>query len=297
MNLTAYLPAAWKMMAIKEGERTVGTALDDLNFRLKKHSDTPGLDAQEVLARVLDRPRSWVMTHPEALLSSKPAAALDDMVTRLERGEPLPYVLGRWEFFGLEFEVTPDVLIPRPETELLVERAIGWLQTHPDRHHAADVGTGSGCIAIALAVNILDLQVMGCDISPAAVKTAQRNAGRHAVGARVEFLCCDLFPPEYQCDLIVANLPYIPTQALHQLPIYGHEPTMALDGGVDGLRLIRGLLNAAPKALVPGGLLLMEIEASEGPAALSLAYDGFDKAEIHLHKDLAGRDRILEVQI
>ncbi len=284
-------------MTNKAGERTVGTVLEDIIFRLHEHSDVPGMDAQEVLSRVLERPRSWVMAHPEALLPPKPAAALESMVTRLESGEPLPYVLGRWEFFGLEFEVTPDVLIPRPETELLVERAIGWLQVHPDFRHAADVGTGSGCIGIALAANIPDLQVLGSDISAEAVKMAQRNAVKHGVEARMQFLACNLFPPETEYDLIVANLPYIPTRTLQQLPIYGREPTMALDGGTDGLRLIRNLLAAAPERLVPGGLLLMEIEASEGPAALSLAYDGFAKAEIHLHKDLAGRDRILEVQI
>jgi release factor glutamine methyltransferase len=126
---------------------------------------------------------------------------------------------------------------------------------------------------------------------------AQRNSAKNGVGPRMEFLVCNLFPPETEYDLIVANLPYIPTKTLHQLPIYGREPTMALDGGADGLRLIRDLLTATPDRLVPGGLLLMEIEASEGPAALSLAYDGFAKAEIHLHKDLAGNDRILEVQI
>ena len=113
----------------------------------------------------------------------------------------------------------------------------------------------------------------------------------------MEFICCDLFPPETEFDLIVANLPYIPTKTLQKLPIFGREPTMALDGGPDGLQLIRGLLTAAPDRLVPGGLLLMEIEASEGAAALSLACDSFAEAEIHLHKDLAGRDRILEVQI
>jgi len=285
------------MKTNKEGGRTVGTALDDLIFRLEKHSDSPGLDAQEVLARVLDRPRSWVMAHPEEPLTRKRAAALETLVEGLERGEPLPYVLGQWEFFGLEFEVTPDVLIPRPETELLVERAIGWLQAHPGFRHAADVGTGSGCIGIALAANIPDLQVMGSDISPAAVKMAQRNAVKNGVGQRMEFLRCNLFPPETEYDLIVANLPYIPTKTLHKLPIYGREPTMALDGGADGLQLIRSLMNAAPDRLVPGGLLLMEIEASEGAAALSLAYDGFAEAKIHLYKDLAGRDRILEVQI
>jgi release factor glutamine methyltransferase len=138
---------------------------------------------------------------------------------------------------------------------------------------------------------------MGSDISSAALKMAQRNAVKNGVGQRMELVRCDLFPPETEFDLIIANLPYIPTKALHKLPIYGREPTMALDGGSDGLQLIRGLLTAAPERLVPGGVLLMEIEASEGAAALSLAYDSFVEAEIHLHKDLAGRDRILEVQI
>jgi release factor glutamine methyltransferase len=285
------------MMTNKTGEITVGTVLEDLISRLEIHSDTPGMDAQELLARILDRPRAWIMAHPETRLTSKPATELESLVVKLESGEPLPYVLGRWEFFGLEFEITHDVLIPRPETELLVERAIGWLKMHPDRRHAADIGTGSGCIGIALAANIPDLQVMSSDISSAAVKMARRNAVSHAVESRMEFIHCDLFPPDNEYDLIVANLPYIPTKTLHQLPIYGHEPTMALDGGVDGLQLIRGLLNAAPDRLVPGGLLLMEIEASEGSAAISLAYDSFAKAEISLHKDLAGRDRILEVQI
>ena len=297
MNLTDYLPAGWMMMTNNRAAKTVGSALADLISRLEKNTDTSGLDAQVLLARVLDRPRSWVMAHPEASLDCEHVSALKDLVIRLQSGNPLPYVLGRWEFFGLEFEVTPEVLIPRPETELLVERAIAWLQAHPDRRHAADIGTGSGCIGIALAANILDLQVMASDISPDAVKMARNNALKHGVDPRMEFLCCDLFPPEAEFDLIVANLPYIPTKTLRKLPIYGREPTLALDGGTDGLDLIRRFLTAAPDRLVPGGLLLMEIEASEGPLAVSLACDTFAEAEIHLHKDLAGRDRILEVQV
>jgi release factor glutamine methyltransferase len=296
MNLTVYLPAAWMMMN-KIGGMTIGAALDDLIFRLEKTSDTAGLDAQVLLARVLDRPRSWVMAHPEVSLTRKRVAALETLVTRLEGGAPLPYVLGRWEFFGLQFEVTPDVLIPRPETELLVERAIGWLQAHPDRRRAADIGTGSGCIGIALAANVPELRVTATDISAEALKMARRNAMKNGVSHHVEFMCCDLFPPELEFDLIVANLPYIPSRTLHTLPIFGREPTLALDGGTDGLDLIRRFLTAAPDRLVPGGLLLMEIEAAEGSAALSLACDTFAEAEIHLHKDLAGRDRILEVQV
>jgi release factor glutamine methyltransferase len=284
-------------MTNKSGGKTVGAALDDLIFRLEMNSDTPVLDAQALVARVMDRPRSWVIAHPDASLSRNRAAALENLATRLESGNPLPYVLGCWEFFGLEFEVTPDVLIPRPETELLVERAIGWLLANPDHRHAADVGTGSGCVGIALAANIPDLRVIATDISSEAVKVARRNAIKNSVGQRIKFMRCDLLPPETEFDLIVSNPPYIPTKTLHRLPIYGREPTLALDGGADGLDLIRRLLTVALERLAPGGLLLMEIEASEGSAALSLACDIFAEAEIHLHKDLAGRDRILEVQV
>jgi release factor glutamine methyltransferase len=297
MNLTDCLPAEWMMKANDDGEITVRTALHELTARLQKNSDTPGLDAQLALVRVVGQPRSWVLAHPEVSLTPKRVNALETLVARLESGDPLPYILGRWEFYGLEFGITPDVLIPRPETELLVERAIAWLQAHPEHRHAADVGTGSGCIGIALAANIPDLRVMASDISSLAVKMAWRNAVKNGVGQRMEILCCDLFPPEAEFDLIVANLPYIPTKTLHRLPIYGREPTLALDGGTDGLDLIRRLLTAAPDRLVPGGLMLVELEASEGPSAVSLACDIFSKAEIHLHKDLAGRDRILEVQV
>ena len=285
------------MMMNKSRGKSVGAVLNDLISRLEKKSETPGLDAQSLLAHVLDRPRSWVLAHPEASLASRRAAELETLLARLESGDPLPYVLGRWEFFGLEFEVTPDVLIPRPETELLVERAITWLQAHPCQRQAADVGTGSGCIGIALAAKVLDLKVMASDISSEALSMARRNALKNGVRPRVDFQCCDLFPPENEYDLIVANLPYIPTKTLHDLPIFGREPTLALDGGMDGLSLIRRLITAAPDRLNPGGLLLMEIEASEGPAALSLACDIFAEAEIHLHKDLSGRDRILEIQV
>jgi release factor glutamine methyltransferase len=290
-------------MASKAGGEVVGTILDDLNSRLERLSDTPGLDAQVVLARVLEKPRSWVTAHPEAPLTRKRVAALGALVARLEKGEPLPYVLGRWEFFSLEFEVTPDVLIPRPETEMLVERAIAWLKqsrVEGRELRVMDVGTGCGCIAISLAVNVADLRVSATDIFPQALAVARRNAEKLHVSDRVTFLEADLIPNPLlsdSFDLIVANLPYIPTKTLRRLPIYGREPTMALDGGMDGLVLIRKLLSQAPDLLAPGGLLLMEIEASEGPAALSLAYDAFSEAEIHLHKDLAGRDRLLEVQI
>jgi release factor glutamine methyltransferase len=295
MNLTGFLPAGW-MTKMNEGEgKTIGEILDGLIERLEKTSDTPGLDARELLAHVVNRPGSWVMAHPEVTFPGAEVTTLMALASRVERGEPLPYILGRWEFYGLEFEVTPDVLIPRPETELLVEHAITWLQKHPKNRRAADIGTGSGCIGIALAVNLPDLHIYASDISPQAVGLARRNAEANGVAERMEFLCCDLLPPDSEFDLVVANLPYIPTGTLHRLPVFRREPTLALDGGRDGLDLIRRFLSTAPGRLAPGGLILMEIEASQGTAALSLACDAFSEAEIHLHKDLAGYDRILEV--
>jgi release factor glutamine methyltransferase len=285
------------MMTNKSELATVGESLDVLTQRLDKTGQTPGLDARSLLARLMDRSSAWVLAHREAALTASQSAALESMVARLESGVPLPYVLGKWEFYNLQFILSKDVLIPRPETELLVERAIAWLQAHPDRRHAIDVGTGSGCIGIALAFNIPDLQVLATDISGQALEIARRNAVNHGVAERMEFLQCDLFPPKLEFDLIAANLPYIPTKTLHKLSIFGREPTLALDGGSGGLDIIRRLLTGAPDRLVPGGLLLVEIEASEGPPALSLAWDAFANAEIHLHKDLSGRDRILEIQV
>ena len=289
-------------MKSKAWGNTVGKTLGELISRLENISDTPALDAQVLLAHLLGRPRSWVLAHPEEPLAGNQLNALESLVIRLEKGEPLPYILGAWEFFGLEFEVMPDVLIPRPETELLVEQAIAWLrklETGRPRLRVMDVGTGSGCIAISLAVNIPGLSIIATDISPAALMVARRNSERMNVSNCITFLEADLFsnpliPASF--SLIVANLPYIPTETLHKIPVYPHEPRVALEGGSDGLVLIRRILTEAPNRLVPGGLLLMEIEASEGPAVLSLALEAFPKARIDLHKDLSGHDRLLEVQ-
>ncbi|NOY98393.1 MAG: peptide chain release factor N(5)-glutamine methyltransferase [Chloroflexi bacterium] len=288
--------------------------LDQLAARLKPISETPNLDAQALLAHVTGKPRTWVLAHPETALTPKQDSALEAALVQLEGGVPLPYVLGHWEFFGLDFIVTPDVLIPRPETELLVEHAIQWLRDSWKRRTAtsplaelwaADVGTGSGCIAVTLAVQIPDLHLLATDISCPALEIARQNAAKHGVLERIQFAQGDLLDSAMQrkdstilkFDLIAANLPYIPTETLHGLDVYGREPEQALDGGVDGLDLVRRLLHDAPRWLAPGGLILLEIEASQGQAALSLAYDAFTQANIKLFQDLAGRDRLIAVQI
>jgi release factor glutamine methyltransferase len=290
----------------------ISTFLKQTVSQLASVSDTPELDARVLLANILDKPRTWVEAHPETPLTRSQLATIKKAVSRLEAGEPLPYVLGHWEFFGLDLEITSDALIPRPETELMVERAIKWLRATPERRTIADVGTGSGCIAVAIATSIYDAKIMATDISRPALDLARRNACRHNVGKRIDFVQCDLLPPhpsgllggagvgdpfptDLHFDLICANLPYIPTQTLQRLSLYGREPTLALDGGVDGLDLVRRLLRIAPEWLAPNGMILLEIEASQGMSALSLAYDAFDNAEFHLHQDLAGHDRLLEI--
>jgi release factor glutamine methyltransferase len=274
----------------------LGAALSVARRRLAPASDSPLLDAQTLLAHIMDRPRSWVQAHPEAGLSPDQDLQFETALRRLEAGEPLPYVLGRWEFFGLEFEIQPGVLIPRPETELLVERALDWLRAHSAARHFADVGAGSGCIAASLAVNINDLHGVATDISVAALQLARRNFERHGVAARVQPVCCDLLGALHgPFDLMCANLPYIPTGILKTLDVYRHEPALALDGGADGLDLIRRLLADAPRLLTRDGLLLAEIEAGEGQAALRLARSAFPRAEIALRQDLAGHDRLIEV--
>jgi release factor glutamine methyltransferase len=277
--------------------------LDSTVARLSTFSDSPQLDAQVLLAHVLDKPRTWVMAHSDAAPDPEGLAILEPLIRRLEQGEPLPYVLGHQEFFGLDFDITPDVLIPRPETELLVERAVAWLRAASERRTVADIGTGSGCIAVCLAVNVPGVRVLGTDISSSALKVALRNAHKLQVAGQIDLVQCDILPQhipglstDHHFDLVCANLPYIPTGTLRGLPVYGWEPTLALDGGTDGLDPFRKLFDLVADWMAPAGRILLEIEATRGSAVLSLAYDAFVAASIHLHQDLAGRDRLLEIQ-
>jgi release factor glutamine methyltransferase len=278
--------------------------LSEITDRLASRSDTPGLDASVLVAHILAQPRTWVLAHPELQLTTEQQRQLDDSLARLERGESFPYVLGHWEFFGLEFDITPAVLIPRPETELLVERALAWLSESPVRRTVADVGTGSGAIAVSIAVNMPDVHVLATDISHEALEVARKNASKHDALRRIDFVQCDLLPghipsltTERHFDLICANLPYIPTETLHSLPIYQREPTLALDGGEDGLALIRRLLQMGPEWLAPHGMILLEVESTRGIQALNYACDLFSEATIHLHQDFAGQDRLLEINL
>jgi release factor glutamine methyltransferase len=253
---------------------------------------------------VIGKPRTWVMAHPEVKLTDQQHNDMEDSLTRLEGGESFPYVLGHWEFFGLDFNVTPDVLIPRPETELLVEKAILWLNNHPEKRRVADVGTGSGAIAISTAINVPDAKILATDISINALQVAKANAENHGVSRRIDFVECDLLPDSslienrnFPIDLLCANLPYIPTKTLQRLSIFGREPALALDGGEDGFDIIRRLLNIGPARLGANSLMLLEIEATLGEQAVSLAQQMLPYANIRLHQDLSGRDRLVEIEL
>ncbi len=271
-------------------------------FVSQQTGDLPQLDAQLIIAHVLDKPRTWIAAHEDTNLTAPQIAATTRAFDEYQTGTPLPYIIGHWEFFGLDFDITNDVLIPRPETELLVEKAITWLQASPEKRAIADIGTGSGAIAVTLAVNIPDARILATDISRAALDVAEHNAKKFNVHHRIEFVECDLLPAQSSAldrqssvALICANLPYIPTKTLQELPIFGREPTLALDGGADGLDLYRRLFKLAPDWLAPHSMMLLEIESTLGVKALSLAYDSFSGVTIHLHQDLAGNDRLLEI--
>lgn len=271
--------------------------LPQVRARLQGQRDTAALEAQVLLAHLLGKPKAWVIAHPEATLTPAQSIELENALARLEQGEPLPYVLGQWEFYGLNFWVTPATLIPRPETELLVERALGWLRLSPQRRLAVDVGSGTGCIAVSLAAHIPHLHLIACDVSLEALQVAQKNIHRHGMQDRVSCVQADLLPAIDQgFDLICANLPYIPRLTLESLTVSRWEPALALDGGLDGLASIRRLLQRAPGALAPGGLVLLEIEATQGAAALELARSAFAQAQVRLVQDLAGLDRLITIQ-
>jgi release factor glutamine methyltransferase len=218
------------------------------------------------------------------------------------------YIRGLKEFYGLEFHVDRRVLIPRPETELLVEKAIEWIAGKAKRTRGedagpavtvADVGTGSGCIAVSLAVNLPEIQVYAIDPSPQALEVASLNCHRHGVGEGVRLLEGAMLDPlPEQVDAITANLPYVRTRDLALLPrdIRDYEPLFALDGGEEGLDAIWLLLRQAPSHLRPGGTILLEIGCHQGEAVKEIALGHFPGARVRVFKDYAGVERVVAIE-
>lgn len=260
--------------------------------------ENPQLEAQLILGKALGLTRSRLLAHQEIKLNHSQLAELAILLERRTSGEPLPYILGTWEFYNLTFIVSPAALIPRPETELLVEKAIDWLLRNPDRRRVADVGIGSGAIAISLIVNVLGLQVVASDISRPALELARQNLAAHHVLEEAYLVQCDLLSAmKGPFDLVCANLPYIPSSKLANLEVAENEPWSALDGGPDGLQYIAQLTSDAHRWLAPGGILMLEIEAEHGEAGPALIRSHFPSSQVELFTDLAGLPRLVTLQL
>jgi release factor glutamine methyltransferase len=246
------------------------------------HPDRARQDTDTLLLHVLEKTKSWLLAHSDEQLAASEASRYAELLERRYRGEPIQYIVGEAEFYGLPFRVTPDVLIPRPETEHLVEKALEVAASFP-APRIVDVGTGSGCIAVALAHHLPQARITAIDLSAPALAIAEENAKRNGVALR--FLEGDLLTPVAgeHFDLIVSNPPYVPLadRASLAVEVRDHEPALALFAGPDGLEICRRLIPSAFAALVPGGFLLLEIGHGQSQAiAALLAASGFRQIEL-----------------
>ncbi|HUN22316.1 MAG TPA: peptide chain release factor N(5)-glutamine methyltransferase [Anaerolineales bacterium] len=258
--------------------------------------ETAALEGQLLLASVLRQRRAWLKAYPETLLDSAQWQAFCTLVARRSAGEPLPYILGSWEFYGRSFALNSAVLIPRPETELLVETALQWAGTFPSDMplQLADVGTGSGCIAVTLAAELPQAHVLATDISPAALQVAQQNARAHHTHEQINFQCADLLAQPYpNLHGLFSNPPYLTTAQLDMLEVARYEPHSALASGKSGLELIERLLQVARVVVRPLGLLLIEIAAERASESLALAQSLLPGWQVQLLNDYAGLPRLL----
>jgi release factor glutamine methyltransferase len=259
-------------------------------------------EAASLLAYVVARDRTYIITHAERALAPSDVRRFREYVERRAAGEPLQYITGHQEFFNLDFEVNRDVLIPRPETELLVETALELLgggQAPPAR--ICDVGTGSGCIAVTLLHERPVAQAVGLDISEAALRVAARNSARHGVRERLALVASDCFAAmderAARFTMIVSNPPYVAADALAglQREVREYEPRVALSPGTNGLDVIRRLFMDAPRFLDAGGHLLMEIGFDQHAAVGEMIDPGVWQL-LDIHKDLQGIPRTVAVR-
>ena len=256
------------------------------------------LEVQVLLASVVHQSRTWLASHPEYEIENSELDQANELLKRLSVGEPLPYLIGKQAFFGLDFIVTLDVLIPRPETEILVEECIQWLQSNPAKRTMADIGTGSGIIAVTLADHFEDLQITAIDISEKALEVAQNNASQFHVENQISFLQNNLLENHSgNYHLITANLPYIPTEALQSLSVAKHEPLLALDGGADGLDKIKELLNQCGVNIKKGGMIILEIQFDQSVPVAEMAKRLFPDSNVSIVDDLAKHPRIIKIQM
>jgi release factor glutamine methyltransferase len=272
-------------------------------FFTRKNLDPARLSAELLLAHVLGVSRIKLYTDYERPLGELELSRFRELVKRAAEQEPIAYLTGKGHFFNLEFDVTRDVLIPRPDTETIVENVLQLARYQPgmESPRVLDLCTGSGCIAAAIAHHLKSATVLATDLSAAAVVVAKRNIEKLGLSERVTVELGDLYEPLSRIvdarpfDLIVSNPPYIPSEDLEKLDrsVKDYEPRLALDGGPDGFSILRRILDGAAERLVPGGRMYLEIQFNQGPAALELGkqYEGFE--DVRVLKDNAGHDRVL----
>jgi len=238
------------------------------------------------------------MAHQEYELPVNILISLDSDLTQLLAGKPLPYITGKAYFYGLEIMVTPDVLIPRPETELLVEIALEKINQFSRPVIAADIGTGSGCIALALASKSGQTSIIATDTSFSALKLARENFTRLGFADRIKTVAADLLSGvSTRFDIICANLPYIPYETLNDLRVKKWEPVSALDGGKTGLLYIGELIKNIKNWLNPDGSIILEIESSQGDQIIKMCDQRLPVSDCAIVKDMAGKDRIAVINI
>ncbi len=261
------------------------------------------LEAEVLIMHLLEAGRAQLYCRLEEELPSTLTQPLAELVGRRQRGEPLAYLVGHREFYGLDFVVNKEVLIPRPETELLVAEALTWAEGQNKPLLVADVGTGCGNIAVTLALRLPQAQIFALDLSAAALEVAQENARRHQASQRITFLQGNLLAPLPQpVDLMVANLPYVRDDELDPLlaevrpGVFVGEPELALRGGPDGLAPLRRFLAQAPACQRPGGAIFLEVAYDQGEAVASLAGVHFPGASVSLTRDWGGWNRVVGIR-
>jgi len=258
----------------------------------KQRSSSARLDSELLLAQTLGIKRLDLYLQFDRPLSDDELGRFRELIRRRGHGEPVAYLVGRKEFMALEFEVTPAVLVPNPDTELLVQRAVAIARQSDSPLRVADVGTGSGCIAIALAHYAPRVEVWASDVSEPALEVAGRNVARHGLGERVHLVCGDLVAPlPGELDLICANLPYLAAGLTLPAEVTA-QPRDALFAAGDGAGLVVRLLEAAPAKLGPGGRVLAELDPAIVETVSAAASRGF--ANVKVHRDLGGHERMLE---
>jgi len=281
-------------------KRTITHLLHEAIQQLKKAgASTPELDAEVLLAKILATDRTWLIAHPQQPLTPAQTQQFRTLIERRVRHEPLAYITGERWFYDILLHVSPATLIPRPETEELVNLALSWLQAHPQAI-VADIGTGSGAIALALAKHAPSpVHIFATDISVAALTVARENARRLQLEQRIIFLQGDILTalPE-PVNLIVANLPYVAERDRATLmpEVRDFEPQNALFSGPAGLNHMQRLLSQAPAYLRPGGAMLLEIGFDQADAVRALVRQQFPFAAVRIHQDLAGHDRVLVIE-